>query len=454
MQRTANLMIEQRLLGNILIQPEVWHEIATDFRPELFSDSSYRTIAQIIVDLTGGGKRPSSVRVYKEMAKRDVGLTTDDLIKVVTGHVTAKETRALLSELDDLWKRRTIYQTLANAINNLQQEDKPTDELIAEAQQAMIDAFNKTGKGDLKSMQDVCEALFTRQELIQNGQAPPVYPLNLVGVQTLVGGFELGSLNIIAARPSMGKTAYVLHECLGWAQKGLPGVIFSLEQKDLQIAQRMIANQVGVPVSNLRNRLDEQGMDKFYTGLSKLRDLPIKISDKRGLTADQICSIARLEKMRTPDLKWIVVDYLTALSFDPRQSQYLAVGDAALKLRNLAEEIDIFVVLISQLNRGVETRSDKRPVKADLRDSGNLEEYADSILFLYREGYYNPNFLGCPEGDWITEIEVAKNRQGGNDGKRTLVLFEQPYMRWSVCPSGLAEQYERAVQKRRKKEGK
>ena len=203
MNRNINLLGEARLLGNIIKQPEVWHEVATDFRPELFSEPAYRSIAEIIIDLTNGGKRPSSVKIYNEMHKRNVGLTVEDLLEVVSSHVTIKETKSLLHELEDLWKRRVVYQTLLSTLNELQQEDKPTDKLIAEAQQAMIDAFSLTGKGELSSMQDVCEELFVRQEAVQRGEAPPIYPLSLSGLQSLVGGFETGSLNIIAARPSM-----------------------------------------------------------------------------------------------------------------------------------------------------------------------------------------------------------------------------------------------------------
>ena len=448
MNRNINILAEARLLGNIIKQPEVWYEIATDFRPALFSEPTYRAIAEIIIDLTKGGQRPSSVKIYKEMHKRNVGLTVEDLLDVVGSHVTVKETKSLLSELEDLWKRRTVYQTLLSALNELQQEDKPTDKLIAEAQQAMIDAFSMTGKSEIATMQDVCEELFLRQEAIQRGEAPPIYPLGLSGLQSLVGGLEVGSLTIVAARPSMGKTAFMLSEALGWAQKGLPGVIFSLEQQKSQIGQRNLANLQEIPVSYLRGKLDEHYMDKFNTGLSKLRDLPIRISDRRGLTVDQICSLARVEKMRNPGMKWFAVDYLTAMSFNPKQPQHLAVGEAVLKLRNLAKEIDVFGVLLAQLNRSVETRNNKRPMKSDLRDSGNIEEFADVILFLYREGYYFPGFLGADMGDWITEIEVAKNRQGGNDGKRTLAMFRQPYMQWENCPSNWAEKYQDYVRSR------
>ena len=120
MNRSINLLAEARLLGNIIKQPEVWHEVAPDFRPELFSDPAYRAIAQIIIDLTEGGQRPSSVKIYNEMHKRKVGLTVEDLLEVVTAHVTVKETKSLLAELEDLWKRRTVYHTLLSALTQLQ----------------------------------------------------------------------------------------------------------------------------------------------------------------------------------------------------------------------------------------------------------------------------------------------------------------------------------------------
>ena len=219
MDRNIDLLYEARLLGNVIIQSEAWYEIAPDFRPELFSDPAYRAIAEIIIDLTEGGQRPSSVKIYNEMQKRQVGLTVEDLISVVTGHVTVKETKSLMAELEDLYKRRVVYQTLLNALNKLQQDDKETDQLIAEAQQAMLDAFDKTGKSDVKSMQDVAEKLFYRQERIQRGEQLPMYPLNLDRLQELVGGLETGSITIVAARPSMGKTSFMLSECIGWPKR-------------------------------------------------------------------------------------------------------------------------------------------------------------------------------------------------------------------------------------------
>lgn len=157
------------------------------------------------------------------MHKRKVGLTVEDLLEVVTSHVTVKETKSLLAELEDLWKRRTVYQTLLSALNQLQQDDKPTDQLIAEAQQAMIDAFAQTGRSEVKTMHEVAEKLFLRQERIQSGEQPAVYAFNLKGVQDLVGRLETGSLTIVAARPAWARQHLFCPSALDGRRRGCQG---------------------------------------------------------------------------------------------------------------------------------------------------------------------------------------------------------------------------------------
>lgn len=452
MNRMADLVLEGRLLGCILVHPDTWAEVAADFQPDMFSDPGYREVAQIMVDLTSNNKKLSTVSIYREMEKRGLALSGDDLRSLIDQVITPKETRALMEELIDLYKRRTVYQTLTKAISDLQSNDKPTDELIAGAQQAMVDAFTKSGATELISMQQVAQKMFETQTKVQAGEEVPTYPFSLPGFQTLSGGVEKGSLIVIAGRPSMGKTSFLLSEAIAWAQKGWGGVIFSLEQKDTQIGRRSLASMQEIPVGYLRKRLDAHYLNKFNTGLTELSQLPIKISDRRGLTVDQICSMARVEKMRNPELHWVAVDYLQVVSLDHRhRSRVDGIGDVVLKLRNLGEEIDVWVALLSQLNRGVEARENKRPVMSDLRDSGNIEEFADIVMFLYREGYYRPNFLGTERGDWVTELILAKNREGGSDNRRSLALFNKPYMKWSDCPSDLAERYQAEMLKQYKK---
>jgi len=436
---------QQRLLGNIISDPNQWYSVASDFSPDLFTDPVYQAVAEAIITITKDGGKPSSGRLYNELRKRKLDSAADIILKIIDGHITKKDTRELMDQVVDMFKRRTICRTLEMAATKLRNDDRDTDILITEAQRVLLEAFDRTSSSEVCSAFDVSSTLFAQQDRIQNGEVPPIYPLSLPKLQTLVGGFEEGSLNIIAARPSMGKTALMLQEALGWAKNGIPGLVFSLEQNRAQIGQRLIANLEGIPLSSLRYRLSDRYRDRFNTGLSKLSDLPLQICDKRGLTVEQLCSIARVEKLKNPDLKFICVDYLTALSFDPREPHYLAVGNAALKLRNLAEELGLFIVLLSQLNRGVETRINKRPEKSDLRDSGNIEEYADCILMLYREGYYFPDFLREPGANSVVEIEVAKNRQGGNDGLVSLALFLPHFMRWENCPHSLEQAYNEYV---------
>ena len=208
MQKIADSYLETRILGNIIVRPDSWYEIASDFDPKYFSDPELATIAKIMVDVTKAGRRPSSTALLREFQKNNIKTTPKDLIDIIGGFITVKDTKPLMRELIDLYKRRTVYQTLGRVLNSLEKVDKPTDELIASAQQAMIDAFSQTGGGELASMHDVCDELFSRQVMIQNGETPPVYPLNLAGLQGLMGGLESGSLNIVAGRPSMGKTSF------------------------------------------------------------------------------------------------------------------------------------------------------------------------------------------------------------------------------------------------------
>lgn len=454
----ADYSLEGRLLGCILVNPASWAEVAANFRPELFTDEAYQEIAKIIIELAHEGKKISSVAAMREAERRNIGLTTEDFRNLIDLVITPAEAPALLNELTDLYKRRTAYTTLAATMDKLRTEELPTDQVIAEVQQAMIQAFSTAEAVELKTMHEVALEMFEAQRRIQEGELVPVYPLAPVSVQTLVGGIEKGSLTIIAGRPSMGKTAFALNQVLFWAQKGWPGMIFSLEQKSTQIARRMLANLQGIPVSYMRQKLDEKHLDKFNTGLTDLSKLSVTICDRQGLTVDQICSMVRLAKMQNANLHWVMIDYLTLIQFDRRMKDHVALGDICLKLRNLAKELDIWVLLLSQLNRGVESRDNKRPILSDLRDSGNIEEYADVVLFLYREAYYNPEIvqvLKFPEAAGITEIILAKHREGGGDSQKALLWFNKPYMRWIDCPSQWSEPYNAILkQVYRKKRGR
>src|SRR5690606_27756042 len=148
-----------------------------------------------------------------------------------------------------------------------------------------------------------------------------------------------------------------------------------------------------------------------------------------GLSQDEVCAIARKEKASDPDLGVIVIDHLTALRLtgDRRLSWTKVVGEATKQFKNLAEELDVAVVLLAQLNRGVETRDDKRPTMADLRDSGEIEEHANEILFLYREEYYYPDKQGVKN---VCEIHIAKQKQGPR-GETAFVKFEPEFARFS-----------------------
>lgn len=444
--RDTDILWEQKLLANIILEPDIWVEIASDFNSKYFSDPGYQIIAEVIEEIGRDGKLPSSPKIFQYCREKGLDVKGEDLLEISKGFVTAKETKALLEELIDLYKRRAVINSLQLTLFELRETNKPTGELVNYAQKRIVQAFDKIGRSEVATAQDVAEEVFALQMKAQAGEEV-IYPSSLIGLNTHLGGYELGSLNIIAARPSMGKTSLALHEALYWSELNLPGIFFSLEQAKAQLGQRILANKKRIPLRYIRGKLDDSYLDDFNEGLSLMRELPIVFSDRRGLNVGELCAIARSEKMKNSEIKWIVVDYLQCLEFAKGPRRDLEVGGACKTLRNLAQELNVWIVLLSQLNRGLENRANKRPLLADLRDSGNIEEFADSVMFLYREGYYRPNFIDAEMGNWVTEIELAKNRQGGSAGKKTLAMFHLPFMWWEDCPSNWAEHYKTALRR-------
>jgi len=232
------------------------------------------------------------------------------------------------------------------------------------------------------------------------------------------GGFYRGDLVVLAARPGAGKTALAMAFAANVATHGNDVAVFSLEMPTSQLAGRLLAAKAGVSLSKAKTgRLERDDMTAMTWAGSELKELHMHIDDcSRGRpTVKDICAKARRVASEAARLgrrlDMIVVDYIQIVKLDPalqRQRHDLAVGEVSTELKSLAKELDTTVIGIAQLNRGVESRTDKRPMMSDLRDSGQLEQDADLILMLYRDRYYHPQATG-PD---IVEMIFSKNRHG------------------------------------------
>ena len=228
----------------------------------------------------------------------------------------------------------------------------------------------------------------------------------------ITSGFQNSNLIILAARPAMGKTSLALGIArhLGVSAR-VPGVVFSLEMSRGEIAQRFIATEARVDSTRMRSGdvRDEDWM-RIQDACNRLSDAPIYVDDTAGINLMEIRSKARRLKMKEPDLGLVMIDYLQLMSSGSNEENRVQeISQISRQLKVLARDLDVPVIALSQLSRGVESRTDKRPLLSDLRESGSIEQDADVVMFIYRDDYYNKE---TSEKPGTAELIVAKHRNG------------------------------------------
>nr|DAE54907.1 MAG TPA: DnaB-like replicative helicase [Caudoviricetes sp.] len=257
----------------------------------------------------------------------------------------------------------------------------------------------------------------TLENRLKNGDESDTLKTGIDELDAITGGMNAEDLVIIAARPGMGKTELALKIAEGVASRPMPGtdslrgvLIFSMEMSNLQIAERSIAGRENMSVSVLRNpsNMDDEGWARVYNAICHLKDLDVWMVDASKLTVEEIRSIAERHKQEHPSLSLILVDYLGLISKPKADRNDLAIAHISGSLKAMAKDLKCPVISLSQLSRDVEKRPNKRPTNADLRDSGSIEQDADSIIMLYREAVYDEHSPAAP----YAEVIVTKNRFG------------------------------------------
>jgi replicative DNA helicase len=273
------------------------------------------------------------------------------------------------------------------------------------------------------------------EELYARGESITGIPTGYYELDELLAGLQPSALVVVGARPSMGKTAFAL----GIAQNaGLktqrPVLLFSLEMSQLEVTQRILCAEAKVDATRVRNgKLSEADWSKVHHAVGRLANAQIFIDDNPNITVMDIRAKARRLKSKIGDLGVVIVDYIQLMSGRmSAENRQVEVAEISRNLKILARELECPVVALAQLNRQLETRADKRPMLADLRESGSIEQDADVVLFLYRDEVYNPEAL---ENKGTAEILVAKHRSGPT-GKVRLAWLEQ-YARFENMARGV-----------------
>lgn len=286
------------------------------------------------------------------------------------------------------------------------------EEYVSNASEVMHQIIDDTGANsffDLNTAtKTACEEMMAA---MQNGGAVKGIPTGFSDLDNIITGLRPGTLTILAARPAMGKTALALNIIADVAiRRQIPSAIFSLEMTATELATRIISAQARVDSSCIKKGvLSDAQWDSIMNSIEKMHDSPLFIDDGSGITISTLRDRARRLQMQR-GIKFIVVDYLQLLTSGSKrvQNREQEVADIARGLKNLSKELSVPVLALAQLNRSVESRSDKHPFLSDLRESGSIEQDADNILFIHRPAYYDKS-LG---EDNVAEIMIAKQRNG------------------------------------------
>ncbi|NLK08553.1 MAG: replicative DNA helicase [Firmicutes bacterium] len=439
----ADLDAERRVLGILIKYPDKIDLAVDKLQPQHFHHRTHRMIYQVILELYHTRGRISYTQVYGKLRKeQDIDELEEVLVAITESFASQAELEPGIEVLVSKNAQRQILQA-AREIEKmilLEQEDS-VEAYQARAQELIFAATNAVTSldDDAKDLLHVLNKCY--MNLLERREGKESYGLSVryPSIDSFTTGFKNKDLIILAARPSMGKTALALNFASNVGKRDIPVLIFSLEMDDEQIGDRLVLSELfrfkgqgaqEVTSFDYATRMSDAQFAATQSVFNDLYKLPIQIVDRRGLTVAEMRAKARKVKAEQPDLGLIIVDYLQLIKPPPesRKNWALVVGDIVRELRDLAGELDLPLVLLSQLNRGVESRDDKRPMMSDLRDSGNIEEFADVIMFLYREDYYYPERAAEEGLVGETEIIFAKQRKGPT-GKVKL-RFQKEYTRF------------------------
>lgn len=421
-----NLEAEQALLGAALINNSVMDSIVDFLEVEHFANSAHQDIYKECLKQFSGGRKFTPVTMkskFKDHVElQDVG-GSSYLSKLAASSITIINAIDYARNIHDLGTRRGVIEA-ANAANSdaFNLGEKSGSEIVEETQEALQGLHSAERLGE-----ELKHVKYGADEAIQNvedaiARDGEVYGITtgLRGLDYKTGGMMGGQLWVLAGRPAMGKTALALTIAKGASLKGYTGAFFSIEMQSNELALRMASDfcfNPDTPVEYFNARkgsLDDYQLTRFKKGMDKLRKLPLFISDKGGYTVASVRQECRKlnRNLKGKKLDYIIIDYLQLMKASSKYSgnKVYEVAEITGSLKRLAKELDIPILLLCQLNRGVEMREDKRPLMSDLRDSGSIEQDADTIIFAYREHYYLKN--NEPKKDkeiWLEKCERLEN---------------------------------------------
>ncbi len=415
-----NIEAEQSVLGAMMIEREAISKVAEFLRPPDLYREAHRIIYEAILELYNKNDAVDLITVIENLRREDK-LEQVGGIAYVTSLANSIPTAANVVYHARIVEEKALLRQLINVATQIASMGYEGSEEVANildsAEKMILDVSNRKVGQDFMPIKSIIFDAFHKIELLYESKGGITgIPTGFKDFDRLTAGLQPSDLILIAARPSMGKTAWVLNVTQHVAiREKMPVAFFSLEMSKEQLVQRMLCAEAAIDAQRLRiGELEENDWKKLLTAADRLSQAPIFIDDTAGISVMEMRAKARRLKIEH-DLKLIVIDYLQLMqgntSSNRSENRQQEISEISRSLKALARELKVPVVALSQLSRGVEARQVKKPMLSDLRESGSLEQDADIVAFLYREDYYNPD----TDKKNITEVIIAKHRNGPVD---------------------------------------
>ena len=418
-----NIYAEECVLWSILLSSYSIISVIEFWTPEDFYRVSHQLIFAAMIELNQNNIDIDAITVSEILRQKNqmenIGgeVTLIELLdKVPTAANVEYYTQIVLEKST----RRKLIKTSTNIVKNAYQEDEPIANVLDTAEKDILSVSEGRNKAGFIPISSVLRTAYeSLEERAKNNGEVTGIATGYIGLDRMTSGLHADELIILAARPSVGKTAFVLNIAKNVAVNLNETVaIFSLEMGAESLVERIICSHASINAGHLKTgKLTPEEYTQYFVATGALSEAPIFIDDTPGIRVAEIRAKCRRLKQERNNLGLVVIDYLQLIEGNGKESRQQEVSEISRNLKKLAKELKVPVIALSQLSRGVEQRQDKRPIMSDIRESGSIEQDADIVAFLYRDDYYRqePDENGhVPEVEPNSTIEVIieKNRSG------------------------------------------
>ncbi|MBR3921321.1 MAG: replicative DNA helicase [Oscillospiraceae bacterium] len=412
---TRSIEYEQTVIGAILLNPNAIADAMEIVKAEYFSEENHRKLFQIIVNKFTLGEKADAMTVLNDAVDEGVFQTSAEgkkyLLSIIEDVPTTENIKDYCEILRDKYEKRALIEAMQEIAAAAMESGEKSSALLDLAEQKIYDIRKGKETSGLVKIEDALVTAFDNLKKI-SGEDRDKYlgaKMGFADLDRTLTGLNKSDLIVVAARPGMGKTAFALNIVTNACMKneGMKVAVFSLEMSNEQLVMRMLSSESRVPSQSLKTgNISGEEWERLSIGAAHLAKMNIYLSDAGGLTVPQMKAKLR----RIKGLGLVVIDYLQLMDSAKVKSgnRVEVVSEITRQLKLMAKELDVPVIVLSQLARGPESRTDHRPLLSDLRESGSIEQDADIVMMLYRDAYYHPE----TDQQNLSECIVAKNRHG------------------------------------------